>query len=193
MNSKKSPGSGLFLVGAERYLDALTAIAAFRGEVQEMCTEIYEHYAPELAEQMGLDQEDCEPFDEHNPDKPSAEVGITRPAQKGCTFCLSLLWGENKRVDDILTAAVSQGFYHRRLRDDIHAGFRQKNPHCRVEIFDTYTLVLYQGLKDLASAKRRTGRTGRRVVRLLQVNRRTETKRPQNSVKSATWPGDTLF
>jgi hypothetical protein len=86
-----------------------------------------------------------------DPDVPSAEVGISRPSQRD--FCLYLSWGENKRADGVISGAVCLGFYHRRLRDEIHAGFRQKNPHCRVEIFDTYTLVLYQSLKDLASAR----------------------------------------
>lgn len=153
MNSKTSSGSDLFLRGAGRYLDALTAIAAFRGEVQDMCTEIYEHHAAELAAKMGLDAEDCEAYEEDDPDVPSAEVGIYRPAQRDCTFSLYLSWGENKRADGVISGAVCLGFYHRRLRDEIHAGFRQKDPHCRVEILDTYSLVLYQSLKDLASAR----------------------------------------
>ena len=99
MNSKISSGSNLFLCGAKRYLEALTAIAAFRGEVQDMCTEIYKHHAAELAAQMGLDDEDCEVFDEDDADDPFAEVGISRPAQKDCTFNLYLSWGQNKRAD----------------------------------------------------------------------------------------------
>jgi hypothetical protein len=153
MSPKIPSQSELFLRGADRYLDALAAIAAFQGEVQDMCAEIYKHHAAELAAQMGLGQEDCEPFDENSQDKPSAEVGISRPAQKGCTFVLSLLWDENKRVEGMIAGAVCMGFYHRRLRDEFYAGFRQKNPHCRVEIFDTYSLVLYQSVRNLASAR----------------------------------------
>jgi hypothetical protein len=152
MKLKDSSGSELFLRGAGRYLDALTAIAAFRGEVQGMCSEIYKHHTADLAAQMGLDDQDCEVFAEDDPDDPWAEVGISRPAQKDCTFNLYLSWGQNKRADGVIAGAVSLGLYHRRLRDEIRAGFRQKNPRCRVETFDTYTLVLYQSLKDLASA-----------------------------------------
>lgn len=152
MNPKISSGGALFLRGAERYLDALAAIAAFRSEVQDMCADIYNHYASELNVQMGLDPKDCERYDEDNPDKPSAEVGIFRSAQSYCTFSLYLLWGENKLGDGTIAAAVCLGFYYGRLRSEILEGFRQKNPHCRVEILDTYTLVLYQSLKDPASA-----------------------------------------
>lgn len=153
MSSKISSGSELFLRGAERYLDALTAIAAFRSEVQEMCKKIYTHHAAELAAQMGLDDKDCEPFAEDDPDERWAEVGILRPAQQNCSFYLYLSWGEDERFNGMVAGAVSLALYHKRLRDEIYEGIRQKRPRCRLEKFDTYSLVLYQGLKDLASAR----------------------------------------
>jgi hypothetical protein len=126
MNAKSSSGSELFLRGAERYLDALTAIEAFRGEVQSMCEEIYEHYATELAEQLGLDGADSERHENSHPDERWAEVGIKRPAQPDCSFYLYLSWGEDERVDGMIAVAVSLGLYHKRLRDEIYEGFRQK-------------------------------------------------------------------
>lgn len=152
MNSKISSGGELFLRGAERYVDALAAIAAFQKEVQDICTKVYDHYAIELAAQMGLDERDCDVFCEEDADERRAEVGISRPAQRDCTFCLYLSWGESKGADDAIAGAVSLGLYHTRLRDEIHRLFRQKNPGCRVETLDTYQLVLYQNLEDPASA-----------------------------------------
>jgi hypothetical protein len=153
MSSKISFPSDLFLRGAQRYLDALTAIAAFRGEAQDMCTEIYQHHAPELAAQMGLDDDDCQPFDENNPEELWAEVGINRPAQQSCFFYLYLSWGQDEKVDGVIAGAVSLGLYSKRLRDEIYDGFREKSPRCRVKKFDTYSLVLSRSLEDLASAR----------------------------------------
>ena len=152
MNSEISSQSELFRRGAKRYLDALAAIAAFRGEVQDMCTEAYQHHAQELAAQMGLDDEDCEPWDKDDPDERWAEVGIRRRAQQDCFFYLYLSWGENKKGEGMIAGAVCLDLYPRRLRDDIYDRFRQQRPRCRVETLDTYSLILSQGLKDLASA-----------------------------------------
>jgi hypothetical protein len=153
MNSKKSLGGELFLRGADQYLDALTAIAAFRGEVQDMCTEVYKHHASELATLMGLEVEDCEAFDDNSPDERWAEVGVSRPAQKDCFFCLYLSWGEAERPCGTIAGTVSLDLYHKRLRDEIYERFRQNRSRCRVEKFDTYSLVLSQSLKNLASAQ----------------------------------------
>jgi hypothetical protein len=152
MSSKISPGGDLFLNGAKNYLDALSAIAAFRSEVQEMCTEIYKHRAPELAAQMGLDAEDCEPFEESSPDERWAEVGISRPAQQNCFFYLYLSWGEDERVDDMIAGAVSLDLYHKRLRDEIYEQL-QKGPQHRVKKFDTYSLMLTEHIKDPTCAR----------------------------------------
>jgi hypothetical protein len=81
MKAKGLSESALFLRGVDRYLDAMTAISAFQDEVQKMCTEIYEHHASELAAQMGLDDADCEPFAQDEPEERWAEVGVSRPTQ----------------------------------------------------------------------------------------------------------------
>ena len=154
MSPNDSSQNELFLRGAQSYLDALTAIAAFRGEVQSICTDIYDHYKEELATQLGLDIEECEPYAEDDPDMRHAEVGIWRPAQPDCTFCLYLKWEEDGRGNGKILGCVFLGLYRTRLRDEIFDRFRQQRQGCRVEKSkDSYCLILYESLNDLAATR----------------------------------------
>jgi len=148
--------SDLFLRGAERYLDALAAVEAFEREVQRTCTEVYQRNAPELAKQMGLDAAECEPYSEPEPEERYAEVGVSRPAQKDCIFCLYLLWDETEGGKPRIQGAISLSLYHKGLRNKIYERFRQENPRCRVAKYDTYQLMLTSLMKpdELGSAGR---------------------------------------
>jgi len=150
MSSKT--GTELFFRGASSYLDALTAIAAFQSEGQDMCTEVYTHYSSELATQMGLTVEDCRLHMYNNPSERWAEVGIQRPAaQQGCFFYLYLSWGAEEDEEEMIAGRVYLELYPRRLRDEISDRFKAQNPSCRVKTDQTYGVVLVQNLKDLSS------------------------------------------
>jgi hypothetical protein len=148
-------GGELFLRSAKSYLDALTAIAAFQSEVQEMCEEKYKRYSSELAAQMGLSAEDCSPHEESNASERWAEIGVKRPAQQDCFFYIYVSWGEDEKDDKKIAANVSLDLYPKRFRDEIFEGFRQQRPSCRVKKLDAYTyqLVLTENLTDLASTR----------------------------------------
>lgn len=144
----------LFLRGAEHYLDALAAVEAFQREVQHTCTDVYNRHAAELAKHMGLEAAECEPYDEAEPEERSAEVGVSRPAQKDCTFCLYVSWDEPAGGKGRLQGSISLGLYHKDLRNAIHERFRQESPRCRVAKHETYLLMLTSLMKpdDLGSA-----------------------------------------
>ena len=153
MSPKNPPQNELFRRGASSYLDALTAIAAFRGEVQDMCAEVYKRHEEDLATQMGLIDDAYKPLAE--PTNGPKEIGILRPAQPRCNFCLYLGWDEDERGGVTIRGAVRLGVYlpKRKLRDEILERFRQQRPGCRVERHSSaYCLVLYETLKDLSSA-----------------------------------------
>ncbi len=142
----------LFLRGAGHYLDALAAIGAFDREVQSTCTEVYDRHRSELAAQMGLETAECEPYSEPEPEERYAEVGVYRPAQKDCTFCLYVSWDEAEGGKARVQGAISLGLYHTGLRNTIYGRFRQ-DPRCRVAKYETYLLRLTSLVKqdDLGS------------------------------------------
>lgn len=144
----------LFLKGADRYLDGLAAVKAFEREVQRTCTEVYERHAVELAKQMGLEAAECEPYSEPEPEERYAEIGVSRPAQKDCSFWLYLLWDEVEGGKTRVQGAISLGLYHKSLRNKLYERFRQENSRCRVTKYDTYQLMLTKPIKpdELGSA-----------------------------------------
>jgi hypothetical protein len=152
MSSQVSSRSELFLRGAERYVDALVAINAFEGEVQHICAEIYERHAAELAEQMGLDAAESEPYRANDLEERWAAVGVKRPAQKSCTFWLYLWWDEAEAGKARIRATIYMELYHKALREKTYEQFRAKNPRCRVQKAETYCLMLTTPIKPDALA-----------------------------------------
>ena len=147
MTSETRTQNSLVQRGAEHYVDALAAVDAFEKEVQQTCAEVYQRYEEELARNMGLDAAECEPFSESEPAKRSADVGVLRPAQKSCNFCLYLSWYEDEGGKARIQAAGCLMVYHKRLRDSLLERFRQENPRCRVSKYSTWQVILTRPIK----------------------------------------------
>ncbi|MEK7406364.1 MAG: hypothetical protein AAB225_14780 [Acidobacteriota bacterium] len=142
MLTKTSSGSELLLRGAKSYLDALAAIAAFKGEVQKACSAVYDQHRAELTAQLGLEDAEWKPHESDSVEERWAEVGVLRTAGTGGTFYLYLWWGETEDSEASITARVCLALYGKRLRDEIYEEFRGRNRRCRIETSRTDTFEL---------------------------------------------------
>jgi hypothetical protein len=52
-------------------------------------------------------------------------VGVSRPAQKNCDYCLHISWDEDEGSKARVQGAISLGIYHKGLRDSIYERGRE--------------------------------------------------------------------
>jgi hypothetical protein len=91
MAQRAQAQSGLFTKGCSTYVDALTAIEAFRREVKKVCKGAYLRQEKRLLEVMGLDPGECEIYDYIDDlEDRLAELGVRRSAQSGQSFYIYL-------------------------------------------------------------------------------------------------------
>ncbi len=136
-NDKASPRKALFLHGAPSYLDALTALRAFEGEVEAMCNRAYSRHKDKLLPAMGLSDDDAfELYTDNEPAERWAAAGIYRGIQKagvkGPCFCIYLYFSESQEDTREITAKVWLDFARRGARDEAYDQIRRKNPHCAI-------------------------------------------------------------
>jgi len=132
--------------GCSTYVDALTAIEAFRREVKKVCEGAYLRHAKRLLEVMGLDPEECELYDYADDlEDRLAELGVCRSAQSGQYFYIYLQWSE--AAEDAapeIKAFVCLEVYPRKVRDEILGKIQRKKPDCHLkqDVGNGYTLSL---------------------------------------------------
>ena len=142
MLRKTSSGSELLLRGAEKYLDALAAIEAFKGEVQKACTEVYERYRAQLAAQLGLEDVEPETHEHYDAEAQLAELGVQRPAGRESKFYLYLKWNETEDSKVSINACLCLALYWKRLRDEIYEQLCGGSRRCPIKKRETRTFDL---------------------------------------------------
>jgi len=149
MSKKNQAENDLLLRGTGSYLNALAAIEAFRQEVETTCRGAYLRHEAELLKAMGLDAEECERWEDSDPEEWSAELGICRPAQKGANyFYIYLSWSEAEDETPRVEVIVCLDFTTRKRRDEVFQ-FLHRSAGCRVERVggECYNLLLETQVK----------------------------------------------
>lgn len=129
METRTQPPTNFLAKGAKSYLDALTAVEAFRREVEKICQGAYDRHEKRLLAVMGIGPDECKRY-EHSDDLEDREVelGVCRSAGEGQCFYIYLRWSEAEDGTLEIKAVVCLDLYTKRVRQEILDEIQQKNP-----------------------------------------------------------------